>query len=638
MFDAVRNNRKIVQGFLFLIAASFALYGVNSYVRSAGPGNDLAVVGDTKITQQEFRKVLLEQMEKAREKEGPNFRQDRFDTPATREAIVNALIDRRLLLLEALNGRIGASNDLLVEIIASMPSLKDEKGNFSRAKYEDSLRQRGMTPDQFEAQLRHDLTMQQLVGAVGDTGIASATSAEMMLRIRSEERQVAEVRLTPESFLGEVKLDADAEQKYYDANRKQFETPERVKADYVVLSLDNLLAQTKVSEAEVKQWYESHLDRFQTQEERRASHILITVAANASDADKAKARAKADEILATVRKTPARFAELAKQNSQDPGSAANGGDLGFFGRGMMVKPFEDAAFALADGQISDVVQSDFGFHIIKLTGVKPLRQKPMEEVRGEIEGELKRQAAQRRFAEIAESFSNMVYEQSDSLQPVVDKFGLKIEQSKFLPKNLPPQALPALGPLGNEKLLAALFSDDAIKQKRNTDAVEVAQNTIVAARVAEYQPAAVRPFDSVKADIGTLLRAQASAAMAKSRGESTLAALKGGKDEVRWALVKNVSRLQGKQVPPQAMQAIFRTDVSKLPAYAGVELPNNGGYALYKILAVKPLEKVDPDKRRVLQADYATIVAQEDFAAYLGGLRKRYKVEINQALLESKDR
>ena len=636
MFDAVRNNKRIVQGFLALITLPFAFWGVDSYVRGVGAGTDVAVVGDSKVSQQQFQQAWRDQMDRARQQLGPSFKQEQFDTPEARLAVVNSLIDRRLLLLEAYKGRLGASNEMLVEIIGNMPSLK-ENGQFSQARYEAAVRAQGMTTDQFENQLRQDLTMQQLVGAVGDTGIISTASAEMMLRIQSEERQVAEIRMTPEQFAGDVKLGAEAARKFYDENQTLFQTPELVRAEYVVLSLEGLLSQVAVSDAEVKQWYDSHKDRFQQAEERRASHILITASATASDADKAKAKAKAEELLKDVQKNPAKFAELAKQNSQDPGSAANGGDLGFFGRGMMVKPFEESVYSLKDGQISGLVQSDFGFHIIKLTGVKAAKIKSLEEVRAEIEGELKRQGAQRRYAEAAESFTNMVYEQSDTLKPASEKFKLQIQQSQMLPKSIPAQALPSLGPLGNEKLLAALFSEDAVKNKRNTDAIEVAPNTLVAARVLDYKPAAVRPFETVKNDIETMLKAKESAALATSRGEARLAELKAGQDKVNWALVKYVSRLQGKQVSPAAMQAIFRADVQKLPAYAGVELPNNGGYALYKIMSVKPLDKIDEGKRRVLQSEYTALVSQEDFAAYLAGLRQRYKVEINKSVVESKE-
>ncbi|MBK9446776.1 MAG: SurA N-terminal domain-containing protein [Betaproteobacteria bacterium] len=637
MFDAVRNNKRIVQGFLFLIAISFTLFGVDSYVRGTGAGTDVATVGDGKITQQQFQQSLRGQMDRARQQMGPSFKQELFDTPEMRLAVVNSLVDQRLLLLEAYKGRLGASNDMLVDIISNMPSLK-ENGQFSQSRYEAAVRAQGMSTEQFEAQLRQDLTMQQLVGAVADTGIVSATSTAMMLRIQSEERQVAEIRYAPEQFASEVKLADDAARRFYDENQKLFQTPELVRAEFVVLSLDNLLSQVAVSDNEVKQWYESHKDRYQQAEERRASHILITVNASAPDAEKAKAKAKAEEVLKEVQKTPAKFAELAKKHSQDPGSAVNGGDLGFFGRGMMVKPFEESVFSQKDGQISGLVQSDFGFHIIKLTGIKAAKLKPLEEVRAEIEGELKRQGAQRRYVEAAEAFTNMVYEQSDSLNPVAEKFKLQLQQSKFLPKEIPAQALPSLGPLGNEKLLAALFSEDAIKNKRNTDAVEVVQNTLVAARVAEHKPAAIRAFDTVRADIETMLKSKEASALAKRRGDDRLAELKSGSDKLNWALVKNVSRLQGKQVAPEALRAIFRADTQKLPAYVGVELPSNGGYALYKIMAVKPLDKLDESKQRVLQNDYTAMAAQEDFAAYLAGLRQRYKVEINKAVVESKDR
>ncbi len=339
-----------------------------------------------------------------------------------------------------------------------------------------------------------------------------------------------------------------------------------------------------------------------------------------------------------MQKAPGKFAELAKQHSQDPGSGANGGDLGFFGRGMMVKPFEEAVFSMKEGQISGLVQSDFGLHIIKVTGIKSAKQKSLDEVKAEIEGELKRQGAQRKYAEAAEAFSNMVYEQSDSLAPVIEKFKLASKTTGFIPRNVPPQALAPLGPVGNDKLIAALFSEDAIKNKRNTEAVEVAQNTLVAARVAEHKPAAMKPFDAVKGDIEAMLKAREAATAARKKGEEKLAEFTGGTDKANWALVKYVSRLQGKQVPPEAMQAIFRADVSKLPAYVGVELANNCGYMLYKIMSVKSVERIDENKRRVLQREYTTLTAQEDFAAYLAALRQRYKIDFNKAALVEKDR
>ena len=637
MFDAVRNNKRIVQGFLALIALSFAFFGVDSYMRDGGAGADLASVGDSKITAQQFEQAWRDQQDRMRQSLGPNYKPEAMNTPEARLAVLNSLVDQRMLLIEASKGRLAAGDDMLREIISKIPSLQ-ENGQFSMTRYEAALRGQGTTQQQFEAQLRQDLVLQQLVGAVGDSGIVSNTSAEAILRIQSEERQVAELRIAPEQFADKVKIDAASVQKYYDDNKKRFELPEQVKAEYVVLSLDALLAQVTVSDAELKTWYEGHKDRYQQAEERRASHILVMANADASGADKAKAKSKAEEVLKAVQKTPAKFADLARQYSQDPGSAEKGGDLGFFGRGMMVKAFEETVFSQKEGEVSGLVQSEFGYHIIKLTGIKAGKQRTLDEVRPEIEGELKRQTASRKFAEAAEVFTNMVYEQSDSLQPVAEKFKLKIQQSSWLPKNPNQQIVAALGPLGNEKVLASLFADDSLKNKRNTEAVEVAPNTLLAARVIEHKPAALKPFESVKTEIEASLKAQEATALARQAGEAKLAELqKGSEDKVGWALVKNVSRLQGRQVPPSAVQAIFKADASKLPAYVGAEV-GGGNFMLYKIMKVSQAESANENQRKVLQSEYSTIVAQEDFAAYLTALRARYKVEINKSALESKER
>lgn len=633
MFDSVRNNKKIVQIFLALITLPFAFFGIDSYIKNAGAGSDVASVGDTKITAPQFEQALRERQEQMRQALGPNFKAEMMNTREARLAVLNSLIDQRLLLVEASKNRLYTSDEALREVIRRIPAMQ-ENGKFSMERYESILRSQGKSQPQFEAMLRQDLIMQQLIGAVGDSAFVSNAQAEEMLRIQSEERQFAEYRISPEQFTDKVKIEADAVQKFYDENTSRFLVPERAKAEYVVLSLDVLQAQTTVDENEVKAWYESHKDRYAQPEERRASHILIAINA---DTDKAKAKAKAEEVLAEVRKAPGKFAELAKQYSQDPGSAAKGGDLGFFGRGMMVKTFEDVVFKQKEGDISDLVESEFGYHIIKVTGIKPEKIRPLNDVRPEVEGELKRQAASRKFAEAADAFTNMVYEQSESLQPVADKFKLKIERSDWVPKNPDQAAMAALGPLGNEKVLNALFSDDAVKNKRNTEAIEIAPNTLLAARIVEHVPATTKSFDSVRSDIERFLRSREAGAMAKTAGEEKLAELKkGSSDTLSWSAARSVSRMQSRQLPPAAVQAIFKADVEKLPAYVGAAVGND--YMIYKVVKINALDKIDPEKRKGLQAEYAAILGQQDLAAYLAGLRARYKVDINYSMVETKER
>lgn len=628
MFDAVRNNKRIVQLFLALITLPFAFFGVESYVRSVGTGDDVARVGDVKITQQQYQQTLREQQERLRAQLGGQFDPKLLDTPQARQAILDDLIDQQLLLIETGKRKMFASDQAIRTAIGGIEAFKVD-GRFSPERYESLLKAQGMTPASFEARLRQDLTLQQLAGGIGQSGLMARTVSDRILAMQTEKRDVQEYRIGVDAFLDKVKLEDGAAKKFYDENSRQFEIPEQARVEFVVLSMETIGGQLTVSDAEIKAWYEGHKDRFQQPEERRASHILIA----SEKIGKDKARAKAEELLKEIQKNPAAFADLAKKNSDDPGSAAKGGDLGFFGRGMMVKPFEDATFSLKDGEISGIVESDFGFHIIKVTGIHAAKEKPLADVRGEIEAELKKAGATRKFAEAAENFSNMVYEQSDSLKPAADKFALAIKQSDWLGR----QANPASGTLGNEKLLAALFSEDSIKNRRNTEAVEIAPNTLVAARIVDYKPASLQPFEGVKSTIETVLKRKEAQALARKDGEARLEALKKGEDKLAWGPVKRVSRIDHAALPPAAAPAVFRMESSKLPAFTGVELPGNG-YALFRLNKVEAGEALDDARKQALLGQLGSLGTQEEVQGYLAALRSRYKVEINKAALEARDK
>jgi peptidyl-prolyl cis-trans isomerase D len=628
MFDAVRNNKRIVQVFLALITLPFAFFGVDSYMRNDGAGGDVASIGDVKITQQQFQQSLREQQERMRTQMGAQFDSKMLENPEARKAILDDLINQRLLVIEAGKKHLFASDNAMREAIGAIEAFKVD-GKFSVERYEAALRGQGMTPAGFEAQLRQDLTLQQLAGAISQSGVVPRSVAERVMATQTEKREVMEYRLNLDAYLGKVKLADDAAKKFYDENAKQFELPEQAKAEYVVLSMESIASQLAVSDAEVRAWYDGHKDRFLQPEERRASHILV----GSEKLGKTKAKAKAEELLAEIRKNPAVFADLARKNSDDPGSASKGGDLGFFGRGMMVKPFEDATLSLKEGEISGVVESDFGFHIIKLTGIHAAKEKPLAEVRAEIEAELKKAAGSRKFAEAAEAFSNMVYEQPDSLQPVADKFKLTIKSSDWLAR----QARPANGALGNEKLMAALFSEDSVKNRRNTEAVEIATNTLVAARLVDYKPRALQPFEGVRGNIESLLKNKEAQVLASKDGEAQLEMLKKGEDKLSWGAARSVSRMDARQLPPQAAQSVFRMDTAKLPSYTGVEVPG-AGYALYKLSKLQAGEKLDAARTQGLQKQLDNLAAQEEIQLYLAALRSRYKVEVNLAALESKDK
>lgn len=633
MFDFVRNNKRVVQLVLAIIILPFALWGVDSYIRGSGGGaNEIARVGKTPISREEFQRALNEQQERLRQQLGNNAT-PLLEAPEFRRGVLEELINQRVLQLQAEKAHMSISNEMLAAIITSLPALQVD-GKFSRERYETMVAAQNMSVPQFEALLRRDLMSQQLLLPVGNASFSGKLPVNRWLGARLEEREFAEALLPATQFMAASQPDAAAVQRYYEENKARFTEPERVRVEFVVLSRDQMIESAQVSEAEVKAAYEANAVRYRTPEQRRASHILIRVEKNASADDIKAAEEKARQLLAQLRANPEDFTKLAKAHSQDPGSAGKGGDLGFFGRGMMVKPFEEAVFSLQENQISDLVRSDFGFHIIKLTGIRPEQARSFDEVKGEIEAELKRQAGTKQYLEAAEGFSNLVYEQADSLKPAAEKYHLSIQTSDWLAKDGQLEA-----PFTNPKLLQAIFSDDAIKNKRNTEAIEVAPNQLVAARVIEHHAAETLPLDKVASIIEQSLAREAALAKAVAAGEAELQKLRDGeKSSLNWSAPRTVSRQYAPNLSPEALAAIFAVGSKQLPAYTGVKTPQ--GFALYRVDRIKPFDPENPGEAEpraaALRQQYQEIVAREELLGWLAALRQQFGVTINSAVLESK--
>ncbi len=626
MFEFIRTHQRLMQFLLLLlIFPSFAFFGVESYTRFREHDNAVARVAGNSITQQEFDAAQRAQMDRLRQMFGAQFDPKMFDTPEAKQAILDNLIAQRVLAATAARNHLSVSDRTLQQTILAIPGLTTADGKFDADRYKSLLAMQGMTPAIYEARLRQDLAMQQVTGAIQSSAFAPKTVASRLSELNDQEREVQEQLFKAADYASQVKITEDMLKAYYEKNSADFQIPEQVKAEYVVLNSDALASQIPVSDADIKSYYEQNAKRYGEEEQRRASHILVKVDKNASAADKAAAKSKAETLLAQVRKNPGDFARLAKENSQDPGSAPNGGDLGYFGKGMMVKPFEDAVSKLKQGEISDLVQSDFGYHIIQLTGIKPASVKPLEEVKGEIAAEIRKQQAAKKFSEMAELFSNTVYEQADSLKPVADKLNLKIETVSNLTRT-PNPALPQSAAYNNPKFLKALFSDDAIKNKRNTEAVEVAPNTLIAGRVLEYKPVTKRPFAEVEPVVRERVTQIEAAKLAKQAGEAKLAALKVNGDASGFSEPKTVSRVKSEGINGAALEAVMKADTSKLPAYVGVDLPQ--GYGVYRIAKVSQPKNVDTARRQAEQQQIANALAQQDVLAYLEALKKKAKVEI----------
>lgn len=631
MFSTIRDNKRLVQGFLVLITIPFALWGVETYIRNATVGDDAATVAGAKVSQQELRAALNEQQERLRAQAEGQFDPAMFETPQVRRMVLETLITKRLLASQGRDARLAVSDQELAKHIASIPAFQ-ENGQFSKTKYEAVLSAQGMRQEVFEARLRQDMLTQQLVFPVIAGSLPGRTAAEHWVKTQLEQREVAEARLMAEDYLARVSLPPDAARKYYDANQGKFKSPEQVRAEFVVLSRDALAGQVIVSDAEIKAAYDARIDRYKEGERRRASHILIAVAKDAPEADVKKARAVAEEILAKLKQAPGDFAKLAKQYSQDPGSAQQGGDLGWFARGAMVKPFEDAAFQLSEGQISGIVRSDFGFHIIRVTGAQAERVKPFAEVRDELANQLKQEAAAKKYAEAAEAFGNMVYEQGDSLAPVAEKWKLAVQRTGWLSRDakLPP-------PFDNAKLAAALFSDDVLKEKHNTEAIEVTPGVLVSARMVEYQPAVVQDFAAVKAGIEKYLTQAEAVRLAVKDGEEKLARLlKGEAVDVKWSTPRPVNRMLTRDIPPDNLRVIFGIKSGRLPAYAGGGLPD--GYVIYRLDSIKSLDGDEQQEAMVqaMEERYRQVIAEEEAVAWLTTLKDKFPVKVNEAALEKR--
>lgn len=631
MFDFVAKYKFIIQIMLALIMVPFAFFGLESYTRSAGGADTVANVAGRKISQREFNDELRQQMDRLRGVFGRNFDTAMFDTPAVRLELLDGMINREVLNGAVRDANLTINDEQLRELIASQPSFQ-VNGQFNKDQYKALLASQNMTEQQFESRLRFDLAMSQLNRAVGGSVIQARAVSDRLAAIENEKREVSEVAIAGQSFAGQVRIDQAMIQTYYDANLKQFQSPEQVKAEYVLLSADQLGALEPATEAEIKAAYESRAAQYRQEEQRRASHILIPAAADASADRKAAARKQAETVLAELKRTPNRFAELAKQYSKDPGSAEKGGDLGFFSRGMLVKGFEDAAFALREGETSGVVSSEFGFHIIRVTTIRAGKTKALDEVRAELAKEITRQKGMKKFAEAAEVFSNTVYEQSDSLKPVADRFKLTIQRTDWMSQ----VATPAAGPLAHPKLMSALFSTDATQAKRNTDAVEVAPSTLVAARVTEYRPAAQRKLEEVSAEIDVLLRRQQAAKLAHADGAARLAKLQAGQTDatLKWSAGRAFTRRGAGNLPPDTVRAILSADPAKLPAYVGAEA--EGGYVIYRVNKVIAPEAQDEKQQKAMRARLDGQAGGAQYDAYVAALRAQSKVVINTENLEKR--
>ena len=624
MFEFIRTHSRLTLGFLLLlIIPSFVFFGVENYARSTG-GDSTAVaeVDGRAITRGEWNQVHQRYVERAR-RQSPTLDVKALDTPEARRDTLDGLLRERVLLAAALDLHLTPSDARLqrqFQTDEQFAGIRNPDGTVNR----EMLALQGLSSELFAQQLRQELAMQQVLSVVTKTALAPANTAKLSLDAMLERREVQLQRFDPMAYRGQVNpTDAEIDA-FYKANDALFRTPEQADIEYVVLDLAALGAGVVVPEEDLRKYYTENASRYTATEERRASHILIKAESDMAATDRKLAKERAEALLAQLRKSPGNFAELARKNSDDPGSAAKGGDLDFFGRGAMVQAFDSAVFAMKPGEISNLVETDFGFHIITLTAVRGGDQRPFESVRAEIEAEVRKALAQKKYVEVAEQFTNTVFEQSDSLQPVIDK--LKLTRLTATVQRTP---LPgASGPLVSPKLLEAVFGNDALRNKRNTDAVETGPSQLVSARVVQHTPARVLPLAEVKEVVRNGLIQQQSAALARKEGEARVAALSKAPSEVL-PVSLTLSRVQSQGAPRSVIDAVLRADPAKLPLVTGVDLGPQG-YVVLRVNKVVPRE-TPPGGDAEMQAQYTQAWAAAESLAYQEALKKRFKAEIKTA-------
>ena len=627
MFDFVRKHTKIMMFVMFLlIIPSFVLFGIDGYKRFSDGGSAVAHVAGHEITQGEWDTAHKAEAERLRASM-PNLDPKLLDSPEARFATLEKLIREKVLAFAVEKSNFSTTDGRLASELQSNPtiaSLRQPDGKLDMDRYRQLAASQGLTPEGFEARVRNDLSVRQVEAGVASTGFTPPGIANVALNAFFEKREVQIANFLTADYLAKV-APTDAElEAYYEKNKTQFQAPEQATIEYLILDIASVKKSIVINDAELRSFYDQNVSKLSGIEERRASHILINAPKEASSADRQKAKAQAEDLLAGLRKAPDSFAEVAKKNSQDSASAPKGGDLDYFSKGAMVKPVEDAVFSMNKGDLSGVVESEFGFHIIKLTDVKKPVQRTFEELRAGIEADLKTQQSQKKYAETAEAFTNGVYEQSDTLKPIAEKLKLEIKTASGL-KRTPDSSAGVV--LANPKFLSAIFSPDSVEKKRNTEAVEIAPNQLAAGRILQYTPSRVIPFADVKNEVRIKVASVQAAELSKKEGAEKLALWKASTSTAVMPTEVVLSREKALNTPVQILNAALHADTKALPFLVGVDLGAKG-YAVVKINKVLPRTPPEAAENTQQLNQYSQMWTSAENQAYFQQLKELAKVQI----------
>ena len=628
--DTIHEKMKgpVAKVILVLLVIAFAWTGIDTYDKSGGSVQTVAEVGEGKIALPYFEEAFKKEQSRLREAGEKNPAV--LNSAALKTAVLERMVREQLLLQQAVKLGYSTNEAGIIAAIRNEPMFQ-ENGQFSDTLLKRVLENNRLNLKQYVATITQDSLSRELLAFQADTSITPRAMGERLAEVMSEQREVSKAVLRPEDFVSQVKLDAQQIQTYYDKHPELSRVPEQAQVEYIALTPEAVLAQIQVSETDAKKYYDQHADQFAVPEQRDVAHLLIRVASDAKPADKQAAREKAQTLLSQLQQNPKQFADLAKQHSQDPLTAAKGGALGAIQRGTIFPPVEQAVFAMAAGEVKGLVESPAGFHILQVKTITGGGKRSFESVRDVVMEAAKRDMALRKFNEEVEQFGDLIYAKSDTLKPAADKYGLKIQTSDWFERQGP---IPGL--LKNERLINAIFSSDIIKSKRNTEVIEVAPNTLVAARIVEYKPSGNKPLETVKDEIEVRLRKEQAAVLASKQGQTYLAELKQGRalPALNFGMAKKIGRDQAQRegFGMDETKAIFRASKT-LPSYTGTALPD-GSFAVYKISSIASDENVKRQVAQIAPLSLRQILAEQTASAYLESLRAQGKVSIKQSVLD----
>ena len=621
---------------LILVVPAFAFFGIEGYVGFMSNDKELAEVNGTAITQPEYDAVRRNQLEELRRGLGAQFDAEAIDTPAFRERILNDMINQRVIAEAAMQGRYSVSDEQVRETIAEIPAVQ-ENGVFSAQRYRQVLAAQGMTPADFENRVRSDLILSQVLGPVGATAAAPTKVANDLMAALTQQRTVSLRRFNAEGYEGDIEVTQQEVDAWYKDNQETIRLPESVDIEYIVLNEEAASQGLSVPESEIEAYYQQNQASYGQPEQRRVSHILREVAPDADQAAKDAARAKAQEIADQLKADPDQFASLAAEFSQDPGSSSQGGDLGWISKDTLVPEVEEAVFKLEPDTISDVIESPFGYHVATVTQVQPASIKPLDQVREDIESEVLREMAAVRFADLATSLTNLVYDQRDALAPIADQLNLPLRKAQGLARSglLPSELFNRQTPvdpsqveiLNSPRVLQVAFSPEVLQDKFNSGVIETAPGTVVALRVDKINPSAVPPVDQVESLIREQLVAEGALKLARQAGQAALSVIEDGTQApIGFAAAEVVSRQDPRNLAPSELDAAMKVPENQVPKVVGVDTP--AGYSLLEIKSVSAGEAMPEANQQQFKRQLAQAWGQAEEQAALDVLRRLFNVQI----------